>query len=76
MAEYCSGLPVAAMPTAAATTAAAGGGLATPVETTSGGSVATATATKKNSSGTNMAPASLVLGGLLSSGLLFVGMWL
>ena len=76
LAEYCSGSPVVAMPTAVATTAAARGGLGTPVETTSGGSVATATSTKKNNAGTNMAPASLVLGGLLSSGLLFIGMWL
>jgi hypothetical protein len=76
LAEYCSGPPVAAMATAAAATTAAGGGMGTPAKTTPPGGVATATATKKPNSGTNMSPAPFVLGGILSSGLFFVGLCL
>ena len=73
LAAYCGGPAVAAVATAAATTTVGGD---TPAKTTSAGGAATPTTTKKPNAGSSMAPAPFVLGGILSSGLLFVGLWM
>lgn len=72
MANYCGGPAVAAMPTAAASSSAAD----TPARVTSLGGVATATATKKPNTGSNLTPATFFLGGILASGLFVVGLWM
>ncbi|KAE9373919.1 hypothetical protein N431DRAFT_504419 [Stipitochalara longipes BDJ] len=80
LANYCGGPAVAAVPTAAATTTVGDTPAKTTsargTKTTSAGRVATATATKKPNTGSIMAPAPFVLGGILSCGLLFVGLWM
>lgn len=72
LANYCGGPAVGAMPTAAASTTAGN----TPARVTSTKGAATATSTKKPNAGSSIAPASFVLGGILSSGLLIVGWWM